>query len=877
MRDTRVDGLRRGDPAELQERDDALDALSRLMSEAHAGSGRLVFVAGEAGIGKTSLIERFRDETTGEAIFLLGRCEPLSTPVPLGPLHDMAFALGTQFQSALAAGGAGVKLFGAFLAALDAIKNPIVAIEDVHWADEATLDLLRYVGRRLALRRVLLIVTFRADEPSTPRLVRTLVGDLTTLPLVRRIELQPLSEGAVAAMAGGSGVDAGNLYRQTGGNPFFVTEVLSARTAGVPPTVRDAVLARAARLSPAAQAVLRAAACLGPPLSADFLDEVSGQQGPAMDECLAAGMLVLADDGISFRHELARAAVLDEIGARETAALHARALELLLQHPAGTVELERLVRHSEGAGDRTGLLGFSREAGDRAARLGAHRESAALYAKALSVTDGAPNELRAELLDARAFQCFLTNQLDEAFAARRAALEIWTVLGNTRRQSECLRWIARAGWVAGSTEGAEEAALAAVQAVEHLGGHELAMAYATLAHFNMLGHHNDQALDWGQKALGLADELGDEEARCYALTNVAIARVMSGDESGWDLIDESLRIAYAVGFEDHVARTCFHAHQFAMYQRRYELAQRWFVEGFGYASERDLETWRQFMLAWRARGLFEQGHWDEAQECASTVIAMVPSEDARKLQALAVLARIRIRRGETGAEAILRQASELDARSPLTEWHIRIAAARAELVWWSGHRTPPEDLHDAYARALSLGEPWNTGELAYWMWRFDAIVEPPDGAAEPFALQIAGEWQAAYDRWMEMGCPYEAAITLSESGEEQALREALEVFDRLGAAPARAAAAHQLRELGVRNIPRRRGKGSGDPQALTGRELEILSPMLEGLRNAEIAQLLFLSERTVEHHVSSILHKLGTRTRLEAAKEARRLGLEPTP
>ncbi|HEX6912177.1 MAG TPA: AAA family ATPase, partial [Longimicrobium sp.] len=246
---------------ELLERGDPLLELGRLLGEADAGAGRLAFVAGEAGIGKTSLVRRFGQLVRDRATVLTGGCDPLSTPRPLGPLLDVAPRLP----------GASVRisegkdtLFRDVLDALGGGGRPLVLVfEDLHWADEATLDLVRFLARRIEDRRALLIGTYRDDEVGAGHPLRLVLGDVATAPAVRRLVLRPLSPGAVGALAAGSGMDAGALAERTGGNPFFVTEILAAAGERIPGTVRDAVLARAARLPEPARAVLDAAAVIG--------------------------------------------------------------------------------------------------------------------------------------------------------------------------------------------------------------------------------------------------------------------------------------------------------------------------------------------------------------------------------------------------------------------------------------------------------------------------------------------------------------------------------------------------------------------------------------------------------------------------------------
>jgi len=197
-------------------------------------------------------------------------------------------------------------------------------------------------------------------------------------------------------------------------------------------------------------------------------------------------------------------------------------------------------------------------------------------------------------------------------------------------------------------------------------------------------------------------------------------------------------------------------------------------------------------------------------------------------------------------------------------WPVR--ATRAEAAWLGGdHAAARREAQAAFELVLRRPQAWATGELGYWLWRADALERPPDGAAEPFARQIAGDWEGAAALWRELGCPYELAMALAD-GDEPAQREALSIFERLGARPMAAQVTRRLRERGVRGIPRgRRSATRANPAQLTPRELEVCELVAAGLRNAEIATRLCLAEKTVDHHVSAVLAKLGVRSRLEAA------------
>jgi hypothetical protein len=293
--------------ARLLEREPVLDQLRQALGDARAGRGRLVLVGGEAGVGKSAVVRGFADEARTSTRVLWGGCDALFTPRPLGPFLDIAEEAGGELQSAMEDGPP--EIVGALLRSLSPRTATIVALEDVHWADEATLDTLRLLTRKIGQVPLLVLATYRDDELDRVHPLRVVLGELATRAQVERLTLPPLSPEAVAELAALVEVDPVALHRLTGGNPFFVTEVLASGDAAIPATVRDAVLARATRLSGDARALLDAVAIAPPRVELWLLEALAGEGVEALEECLSSGMLVEASGAIEFRHELARRAL----------------------------------------------------------------------------------------------------------------------------------------------------------------------------------------------------------------------------------------------------------------------------------------------------------------------------------------------------------------------------------------------------------------------------------------------------------------------------------------------------------------------------------------------------------------------------------------
>lgn len=322
-------------------------------------------------------------------------------------------------------------------------ERPVIAVfEDIHWADDATLDLLRYLGRRIVRTSALLVLTYRDDELSPGHPLRTVLGDLVSSAATLRIPLSPLSEGAVRALVGHRPIDAAALHRQTGGKPFFVTEVLASVSTGLPPTVRDAVLGRVARLSPSARAVLEGAAIVGPRVDPWLLAAMLPDHAQAADECLSSGILVAQDERCAFRHELARQAVLEAITPLRRVLLHRLALDALRSSPRENPNVSRLAHHAQGADDRQAILTYAPAAARQASAAGAHRTAAALFSRALSYAGTLPPADRAALVEAYAWECYLIADMPGAIASGRQAVELRREANDPLKQGEDLALLA---------------------------------------------------------------------------------------------------------------------------------------------------------------------------------------------------------------------------------------------------------------------------------------------------------------------------------------------------------------------------------------------------------------------------------------------------
>ncbi len=864
----------------LLERDAPLAALRTWLDEAAAGDGRLVFVEGEAGIGKTSLLGGFRAAVPEGTRVLLGSCDPLSTPRPLGAIVDVADRLDPAFGRLLAATPPAPRadVLAGLVAALCETRDPVVLmLDDLHWADEATLDAVRFVGRRVASTRALVVGTYRDDEVGARHPLRVVVGDLATSPAVRRLPLGALSVGSVGELARGTNLDPEALHRQTGGNPFFVTEVIAGAPARIPSTVRDAVLARAARLSAPARRTLDAAAVIGPAVEPWLLAAALDDE-PAAAECLERGVLRTDGTRYFFRHEVARETIVQALDPGTRTGLHARVLAALESAPPEERPLARLAHHAEGAGDRDAVLRYAPAAAQEAVDAGSHREAAAQYARAVRFAGGLPAADRAALLEGYAREQGAIERIDVANNAWAEAIATWAALGDVRRQSLALAAHARSLIVAGRDPEAEIASRRAIEVLANVpSGPEKVEALGVQAYLRMLSRDNEQAVELGRRTIELGrDEPAAISSVILAWNTLGSARILLGDHDGGRAdLETSLRLAQEHGFDRHIANAWSNLvsalgemYRFADTDAYYEAARAFVVE-------RDLDTNRAYLEAWRALSLLYRGRWPEAEELATGLLDGGRSAISRTM-ALFCLGRLRTRRGDPDNWNVLDQALAAAEPTGTLQRIGPVRAARAEAAWLAGD--PVRSAVEAGAAvplALHHRHPWHVGELGWWLTKAGSPVPDTSAAAEPWRLQLDGRWRDAADAWSALDCPYEAARALLESDEIAAIEEAHAAFDRLGARPAAARAARRLRELGARSIRRgARPTTRANPAGLTARELEVLRLLAGGLRNQDIADRLVLSTRTVDHHVSAVLGKLGVERRGDAAAAASRLGIE---
>ncbi len=861
---------------ELLERSELLAMLDQALAKAAGGRGRLVLLGGEAGVGKTTLLRTFcaSHEATRT---LWGACERLFTPRALGPLLDILAGAGLEVPPVGQHSWAPHEFVGALTAELRRQSPTVLVLEDLHWADEGTLDVIKLLGRRIESLPVLALASFRDDQLTPVDRLQIVLGELAGGPGAERHQVLALSLEATRTLAGPWGVDPDRLYEKTAGNPFFITEALAAGDVDIPETVRDAVLARAAPLAAPARRLLEVAAVVPSKIELWLLEAVAGDDLAHLDVCLGSGMLRHENGAVSFRHELARLAIEDAITPDRRLQLHRAVLDALADAAPVPVDPARLSYHADAAGDPDAVLRYAPAAGERAAHLCAHRLAAEQFGRALPYASRLPEERRVYLLERRSYECYLTGQVAEAIAARRAALALHEARGDRVRVGDSVRWLSRLAWFTGDNAAAVEEGMRAIALlVEEPPGPELAMAYSNAAQLRMLAGDLRMAVDYGGMAIELAERLDQREILVHALNNVGTAELVSGARDGVVKLERSLALALEDDFEEHVARAYTNLGAGSVSVLDFPTADRYLSAGIAYCEASDLDAWRQYMTGWAALSRLSQGEWDEASEQAGDLLRDPSVAVPSRITPLIVLGTLRARRGEADQWTALDEALELARGTQELQRLAPVACARAEARILEGEDAAVAGETDAaFALARERADAWALGALCSWRRR--AGIEDDvaaDALAPPFALEHSGVWIAAARLWDRLGCPYEAALARAQTDDETSLRGALETFQRLGATPAARATAQHLRRLGATGIGRGPRRTTIDnPAQLTARQLEILRLLCDRLTNAEIAARLYISPRTVDHHVTAILGKLGVHSRSQAAAEAVRLGL----
>lgn len=853
----------------ILERDVELSHLAELVEEIPLSGGRVVLVRGEAGIGKSTLINRFLDASSEHCHTLIGTCDDLFTPQPLGPIWDLA-----RQEPSLAAPLAEGDRRAVMEATLDllsrSLRPTVLVLEDTQWADEATLDLVMFLGRRIARTSGLLILTYRDVEVDAEHPLRQVIGDLPPQNLIR-MSLNRLSPQAVTSMIKDNPFDVDEILALTGGNPLFITEVLASGIDAVPLSVRDSVLARASKLSTQARRILDLVSVIPGEAERPLIARVAEPTDMQLAEATRQGLLLVTDDSLSFPHDLQRRAIESSLTPSDRRSLNQQVLDAL----GASAEPARLVHHAREADNSDAIIVFAPQAARAAIAIESTTEAAAHFRTLEPYLDRMEISERAAVLhDWGREEYYLNNSdsieiLDRAIAAYRLAGD----------EQGLARTLTRAGRVNSTFARPTEALAYSAEAIEILERYgpssDLAQSLGDRAFLEFFYTDRDDAvLPFVVRAMAVAEEVGDDVSMTNALNVKAHLVYSRGDKGGMALMEESLdramqsgdrwgevrALSNMAGMSGDV-RDVARAVDFA--QRARDTAARYEIRSV----ELDSQSMYSEFLLW-------SGDWASAENAAGEALGSSPHVEVLSRR---VLATIQARRGrDTARAAILEMWSMVQPGEGATVID-PAATAVAEYLWLSGDEDPElaERLRGALADGIALGTPWPSGAFAFWMWKLGLLDAAPEGSADFYAWIIKGEYQRSVEFWRSRGIPYEEGLALMHGDETEQIG-AIRIFEDLGATATANKVRQVLVDKGV-TVPRGKSLATLDHAAgLTPRQAEVLGLIAGGYTNTEIADELFVSHRTIENHVSAVLMKLDVSSRQAAVEVARTRGfLDP--
>nr|WP_238175980.1 helix-turn-helix transcriptional regulator [Kribbella albertanoniae] len=847
------------------ERERELSAIGHAAAAAAAGRGSVVLVSGEAGIGRSTVIDEARRRIPTGGRMLVGRCDDLTRRRALAPFHDIECDVSSDLATAVRRNTDREQLFVALRSEFSRGYLPtVLAIDDVHWADEATLDILHYLVRRIAALPAVLLMTY-CDDLAAGHPVRRLLAASSESVRTRHLPLRRLTLEAVRQLCVGSSSNPDEVFAATAGNPFFVSEMLThGATHGVPDTVVDAVQSRIRNLSPGALAAVEQLAVLPGAVDRRLVEQLADGSTTDLAEAEERGLLTVTPAGVSFRHELTRQAIAGALPGSRRLMLNERALGALVR--CDGADAGQIAYHASAAGDHTAAIKYGSAAARDAASDGAHREAVGHYRLVLEHADLVPSVERAGLLEEYAIECYTIDAGVAAVVAQQQAIDLRRTLKDEPAVGAGLRWLSRMHWQHGDRRAAEVSAREAVAVLEPLSeARLLALAYSHQAQLDTLAHRWASAVPAAERAVELAHASGDKSTLSFALNNLGECRWGLGDDDGQKLMEISLQLALEAGEADAACRAYDNIAARLIDRFRFDDAEHHVLAGLKLAAKADANGWLNALRVHRAKIELSRGAWDSAVQVAKTI--MPASSRLNRCMALGVLGRVGNRRGDSTAIEHADAALVLSRQIGDLRYLGWAAGIAAESAWLRGVAVP-DLVRDTFSKAYheDLWTVWP--ELGYWLTKSGHPVEMSETGG-PYQLLAVGNWLEAATLWQGAGCRYETALALSESGSPEQLVAAVEELDTLGAKPLARIVRQRLRALGIRHDSARTPRQN--PAGLTPRQFEVLQLLVEGLTDAEIASRLAISVRTANNHVAAVLDKLAVRNRADAVSRAAQL------
>ncbi|HRH59471.1 MAG TPA: LuxR C-terminal-related transcriptional regulator, partial [Chitinophagaceae bacterium] len=749
----------------------------------------------------------------------------------------------------------------------------IVIFEDIHWADEATLDFIKFLSRRITQLECLFILTYRDNEIRSSHPLRNILGQLNPDSFMR-MQLLPLSKGAVEKLAQEKGYNGADVYKITGGNPFYVNEIMAHYSRGVPDSIKDSVLAAYNLTEPKTREVWDLVSVIPTAIEIKYLEKLEPQYANAIEVCIDRQILFDNEGIISFKHELFRTTVETSLSPLKRILLHKKILELLREDFEKDGHVERILHHAKNANEYELVAHYAPIAAKQAARVGAHIEAAKLYLTAIEYYQENDKDVLIQFYEAYSYECYLTNQIKDAIIYAGKSLNILKEKNDIERTGDSMRFLSRLWWFDGNRKKAEDYAMKAIEILSNQPASKAkAMALSNMSQLQMLSDHPDECIVWGEQAIAMAKELNDDEILAHALNNVGdvYMRHPSSTQKGIELLQQSLDIALKNSYHEHAARAYTNIGSSAVVIKDYAYAKEVLDTGIQYCEERDLDSWYRYMLSDKAKLNVRTGNWDEALRISNNLIEKENQAAVIKIGALAAAATIKMRRGDDDVLPLLKEAQKLAFATRELQRIIPVMAASLEYEWLTGSKIiDDEEINYTIETVRQMGNVYDNSEFDYWLLKARNKQIELREYYEPYKLPNKTEAQKTAAVWEQLNSPYEQALALFE-GREDDKRNAITIIQKLGANAVYEKLKLQMRSSGIKSIPRGARKSTQlNPALLTNRELDILQLLKEGLQNKEIADKLFISPKTVDHHISSIFYKLEVNSRAKAVQEATR-------
>ncbi|MGZ4091100.1 MAG: AAA family ATPase, partial [Bacteroidia bacterium] len=704
---------------ELIERDGFLALLQTHFENIGVDEGHCVFISGEAGIGKTSLVKVFCKEQKGSCNIYHGACDALFTPRPLAPLYDIMWQVNSDIWPNSHTIEERSELFAGFFRELNKQKEKsLIIFEDIHWADEATLDFIRFFARRIAQLRCMFILTYRDDEIHSQHPLRNVLGQLP-VDSFTRLKLNPLSRQAVEKMGEERGYKGEDVYSISGGNPFYVNEILSSYSLGVPDNIKDSIISAYNRQEERAKQVWELLSVVPASFEIKYLEKMEPLYSTAIERCLESKILIIDEGHIYFKHELFRRTIEASLSPLKRVILNKRILDELRENFEQNQEIERIIHHAKNANEYETVVHYAPLAARQAASVGAHIEASKLYLTAIEYYQGNDKDLLIKFYEAYAFECYLTNQVKEAIIYTGKSLNLLKKKNDVEKIGNCLRLLSRFWWFDGNRKNAERFAEEAIEVLDGQSSSMIkAMAFSNMSQLKMLSEQSLECIFWGEKAIEIARELDDEETLSHALNNVGSVkmRTQSSMSKGIELLQQSLEIALKNSYHDHAARAYTNMGSNGVKMKNYVFAKKILDEGIHYCEERELDSWTSYMLSCKAVINLETGDWKEAYNIADKLLKNEDQPPVVKIGALTVVATIKMRRGDADTLPLLLEAKAKAFETMELQRIIPALVALLEYEWITGKKFIEEAALDSTINMVGQkGIVYENSEFAFWL------------------------------------------------------------------------------------------------------------------------------------------------------------------